>query len=467
MDRRPFLVNDVVLRQNPNNVQAWLKRAQLWDERAQTLASDSDKEDEMRKARKMVVETFERAVETVSPYKASGGTMAELWLAYARHFVDSPTEMRSVLDRAVMAPYRAVSELVDVYLAYANAELAWDNADGALQVLTRATAMPKASKPMVDYRDESLPAQHRVFKAQKVWALLVDLEESLGTVESARMAYDRMMELKIATPQVVVNYATFLNEHGYFEDSFKVYERGIDAFGYPVAVELWTLYLKRFVDRYGGEKLERARDLFEQALEKCPERYAKPIFLAFGRLEEDHGLARRALKVYERATRGVPRAERLEMFQYYVAKTASMLGVPATRAIYERGIEELPDKQALVLAVEFAQTERQLGEIDRARALYAYASQFADPRVDPGLWTTWHEFEVQHGNEDTFKEMLRVKRSVQARFNTDAHNLAAMEIEQQKAKAEEQKLQRAADSGAPPINNADEIAIDFDDEDDL
>lgn len=30
MDRRPFLVNDVLLRQNPNNVHEWEKRVTLW-----------------------------------------------------------------------------------------------------------------------------------------------------------------------------------------------------------------------------------------------------------------------------------------------------------------------------------------------------------------------------------------------------------------------------------------------------
>ena len=29
MDRRPFLVNDVLLRQNPNNVNEWMKRVEL------------------------------------------------------------------------------------------------------------------------------------------------------------------------------------------------------------------------------------------------------------------------------------------------------------------------------------------------------------------------------------------------------------------------------------------------------
>ena len=30
MDRRPFLVNDVLLRQNPNNVHEWEERVSLW-----------------------------------------------------------------------------------------------------------------------------------------------------------------------------------------------------------------------------------------------------------------------------------------------------------------------------------------------------------------------------------------------------------------------------------------------------
>jgi pre-mRNA-splicing factor SYF1 len=32
MDRRPFLVNDVVLRQNPHNIKEWQARVKLWGE---------------------------------------------------------------------------------------------------------------------------------------------------------------------------------------------------------------------------------------------------------------------------------------------------------------------------------------------------------------------------------------------------------------------------------------------------
>jgi pre-mRNA-splicing factor SYF1 len=43
---------------------------------------------------------------------------------------------------------------------------------------------------------------------------------------------------------------------------------------------------------------------------------------------------------------------------------------------------------------------------------------------------------VQHGNEDTFKEMLRIKRSVQVKFNTDVSYITAQMLQtQEKSKA--------------------------------
>ena len=48
------------------------------------------------------------------------------------------------------------------------------------------------------------------------------MEESIGTVESAKAVYEKIMELKIANAQIIVNYAAFLEENQYWEDSFRV-----------------------------------------------------------------------------------------------------------------------------------------------------------------------------------------------------------------------------------------------------
>ena len=52
----------------------------------------------------------------------------------------------------------------------------------------------------------------------------------------------------------------------FFEESFQVYEKGIALFKWPHVKDIWHAYLRQFVERYTGTKLERARDLFKQAL---------------------------------------------------------------------------------------------------------------------------------------------------------------------------------------------------------
>jgi len=69
--------------------------------------------------------------------------------------------------------------------------------------------------------------------------------------------------------------------------------------------------------------------------------------------------------------------------------------------------------------------ETKLGEIDRARAIYGHCSQMCDPRVNAKFWNTWKDFEVRHGNEDTLREMLRIKRSVQHQYNTQVNMMSA------------------------------------------
>ena len=68
------------------------------------------------------------------------------------------------------------------------------------------------------------------------------------------------------------------------------------------------------------------------------------------------------------------------------------------------------------IALRFADLETKLGEIERARAIFVYASQYCNPKVQITFWETWREFEAHHGNTDTFKEMQRMKRSVEAEF---------------------------------------------------
>jgi pre-mRNA-splicing factor SYF1 len=211
----------------------------------------------------------------------------------------------------------------------------------------------------------------------------------------------------------------------HFEEALKLMNRSTTPlprnvnFSSPddVVYDMWNTYLTKFVTRYGGSKLERARDLFEQCLDGCPDKYAKTFFLLYAKLEEEHGSARHVINVYERAVKAVPASDRLDMFNLYIKKVWDIYGATQTRSIYQRAIEQLPDHQAREMCLRFADLERKLGEMDRARAIYRNCSRMCDPRVAPDFWEVWKQFEIRHGNEDAMREMLRIKRSVQ-----DSHN---------------------------------------------
>ena len=54
------------------------------------------------------------------------------------------------------------------------------------------------------------PVQGRLYRSLRLWSFYCDLEESLGTLESTRAVYDAILDLRLATPQIILNYAAYL-----------------------------------------------------------------------------------------------------------------------------------------------------------------------------------------------------------------------------------------------------------------
>lgn len=120
MDRRPFLVNDVLLRRNPNEVVEWEKRIALH-------GTDDDK----------VVETYIKALDTISPRKATG-PLYPLYVNFAKFYeqggsVDEETgesskepniaEARKVFEKGTRVQFKAVDELAELWCEWAEMEL--------------------------------------------------------------------------------------------------------------------------------------------------------------------------------------------------------------------------------------------------------------------------------------------------------------------------------------------------------
>ena len=60
---------------------------------------------------------------------------------------------------------------------------------------------------------------------------------------------------------------------------------------------------------------------------QAPADEAKPLFLQYAGLEEEHGLARSAMEVYDRAVKTVPLKERLTVYELYLARAHEYFGL--------------------------------------------------------------------------------------------------------------------------------------------
>eukprot|EP00913_Durusdinium_trenchii_P023938 g22480.t1 len=211
---------------------------------------------------------------TVDPQKAEG-RLWTLWAAFAKFYEshDDIENARVIFSKATQVNYRGVDDLASVWCEWIEMELRHKEFDEALKVARQATGQKRAAA----LKEDKDVVQNRLFRSTKLWSFCIDLEESLGTTASTRAAYDATLEFKVATPSLILSYARFLEDWLGTPptDAFKVYERGIKVFAWPHVSDIWLTYLSKFVERYGGRKLERARDLFEQAVEKVPPKFAR------------------------------------------------------------------------------------------------------------------------------------------------------------------------------------------------
>ncbi|RKP03936.1 hypothetical protein CXG81DRAFT_8914, partial [Caulochytrium protostelioides] len=426
LEQRPLMVNDVLLRQNPHSVHDWVKRLNLTRQRVPPLDAAHT-----AVLVRDVAAVLAAAIATIDPRHATG-QLTDLWETVARmHETDGRLDAARATYRAGVRDGRfgRVEDLVALWSAYAAFEVRQDDYAMALKLLYEAVAAPRSMPPHVQQRvrfaDASLDLRQRLFKSIHLWKQILDLEEAVGSVESAKAAYDHVIWLKLATPQIVMNYASFLQTHALFEASFRVYERGIDAFGWPVCFELWNAYLAAFIQRHGGTRLVRTRDLFRQALEHVPPAFARALYLRYAQFEEQYGQTQHVMRVFRDSLPALPPAERPAMFDLWLAKAQQRLGLAATRPIYQRAVETLDAASCKAFVLRFAQTEAALGEPDRARALFVYGAPLAHPATDAAYWKAWFDFEARAGSESSFREMLRVKRTVQARLDVDIDQLAA------------------------------------------
>jgi len=215
--RRPLLLNRVLLRQNPHNVGEWLRRSELY------VKTQHQTE--------LAAAALEEALQTVQARKAVNGMPSQLVLELAKLY--DTEKARDLYDRICNQHsyvFKEVDDLAQCHAAWVELELGQEQWDEALALARRAVASPDPLlQGAVARVAKGLP------KSLRLWDLLLDLEESLGTVATTKDSYNHAIELKVATPMHIINFASFLKDQKYFEESFTAYERGVELFSFPHA----------------------------------------------------------------------------------------------------------------------------------------------------------------------------------------------------------------------------------------
>lgn len=129
-DRRPFLLNDVMIRRNPNDVIEWEKRVALWGE-------DDAKVNCLyhfhvfRCSSFQVAETYTKALETIVPRKATAD-LHRLYVSFAKFYEEGGTtgqaeldldSARKILEKGTKVNFKTVEDLAEIWCEWAEMEL--------------------------------------------------------------------------------------------------------------------------------------------------------------------------------------------------------------------------------------------------------------------------------------------------------------------------------------------------------
>ena len=163
-----MLLNYVLLRQNPHNVGEWLRRAELYLKLDQTLQA---------------IASLEESVKVVHSRQAINGSPAELFKTMATMYEERLKDVgkaRAVYERVCCIKpefhFTASDDLAQCYTVWVEMELRVERWDEAHSIARRSVAHIPASS--------STKVTRGLSKSMRLWNLLLDLEESLGTMQT-------------------------------------------------------------------------------------------------------------------------------------------------------------------------------------------------------------------------------------------------------------------------------------------
>lgn len=427
LEKRPFFINDVKLRANPNSVDVWLERSSIF-------GSDNAGR----------IKTLVDAIMSINPLQATGlRNLVEIWDEYARIYLDLGDVHTAVLiySKAANTQFKEVKDLASVHISWTEALLQMSD-DAALEHIEDIlyNHIPSNHKE-IKVQHAKVPIKTRLFKCTELWKFYIDLLKALleenkpeFVWNKLQVAYQKMVDLEVIILGLIFDYATFLKDRISRDRAMMLYEQALEDFQAPHAqFDLWLVYLKELLE--SSLNTERIREHFDQCfLTPLPGHLVRKLFDMYLAFESKTELSLKIIRILERAISylhssietPVIKYEKLELYKTiddkydYLVSLLTRVGKlkdhELMRSAFQKAAEDphFSVPQIIDIGLRFIDFEIAQREIVRSRSLFKHFSQLGNPEshLFAEVWSKWERFEVDHGTQETFKEMLRFKRQL-------------------------------------------------------
>ncbi|SCN63493.1 pre-mRNA-splicing factor SYF1, putative [Plasmodium chabaudi chabaudi] len=450
LDKRKIYIADIKLKNNKNNVYAWLSKIDVID-------NENEK-----------INLFNQCLKFFKDNDYTG-KLSDVYITYAYYYYNNNNykESVNVFHKAIEdTNIKSLNEMANIFCSWIELEILEKNYNEALQIarlsidFNKTNNFDKKGLQIVSYNSDrtSIRKDNSTYGFQnvqnkfnlknsiKLVCLVLDMEINYGTVETALCMFDLLYHSKSITIKMVLSFANYLYEQKYFNECFKVYEKAISIFHYPYLYPIYVNYINKYIERYKDKNISYVRELFKQAIygtdnkTYVPKEFSKYIFLMYISFEENYGFLKKSLSIYKEAIPFLEEQDKIKFYKIFISKISKSYGIHKAREAFEEAIQTLTDDQAREICLLYIDMEYKLNEYDRVRALYVYTAQFTNPLKFPKFFQDWREFEALYGNEHTFRDMIRIKRSVRSMFtNSNSASFKDKHEETEEGKIEDTK----------------------------
>ncbi|KAM4528727.1 crooked neck-like protein 1 [Fundulus diaphanus] len=283
VSKRRFQYEEEV-KANPHNYDAWFDYLRL-------VESDADGD--------TVREVYERAIANVPPIqeKRHWRRYIYLWINYALYEeleTRDPERTRQVYQACLeLIPHKKFT-FAKIWLLFAQFEIRQKNLPGARKIMGTGIGKCPKNKLLKGYielelqlrefdRCRKLYEKYLEFSPENctTWIKFAELETILGDVERARAIFElAISQPRLDMPEVLwKSYIDFEIEQEEFENTRNLYKRLLQRTQH---VKVWISYAKFELSVDGPDRLQRCRQIFEEAnksMRSCEEKEERLMLL--------------------------------------------------------------------------------------------------------------------------------------------------------------------------------------------